>query len=254
MNMDLFTIITTLISLVISLISVISSKPTIHQQINTNIYVESPRNSAPPLLQNPDEIVFRNTSFVKKILSDSIYFSMLGIAIGSFMYKIFSLSKSMHFKVSFMYEATHFLLVTLCQYTALITVTLLLLLVYRTIKLHSLPFRILNIIGFSFSAVTNIMMLPILYKLDFPVINQFTATDPTQLTANFMYAINFIVLVFYLAYLAFTINELIKYIFSPIFNTPFWDEKCKYIFRKFIVFFGGFLSTLYWAYILIKHP
>ena len=68
MNMNLFTIITTLISLVISLISVISSKPTIHQQINTNIYVESPQNSTPPLLENPNEIVLHNTSFVKKFI------------------------------------------------------------------------------------------------------------------------------------------------------------------------------------------
>ncbi len=106
MNMNLFTIITTLISLVISLISVISSKPTIHQQINTNIYVESPQNSTPPLLENPNEIVLHNTSFVKKFLYYSIYFSIVGIAIGSFMYRVFSFSKPTHFGVSLLFEAS----------------------------------------------------------------------------------------------------------------------------------------------------
>lgn len=253
-DMDLFTIITTLISIGISLISVISSRPTINHQIDTYIYVENHKFSDSSSLPKTDEISMHNTLFIKKALYFFIVLFMTGIFISCFIYNVVSLPDTEPFKLPLFNEILYFSFIVICKYSVLITITLMLVLVYRTIKLHSLPYRTLNIIGFSFSIVTNMIMLFILYTINPSLMSQFTSVDTLSILNNFLCSITFISLVLYMAYLLFAINKLIEYIFFPTYGSPFLEEKFKYLFYKLIVLSGSFFEIIYWVYILITLP
>lgn len=240
--MNIFNIITTLINIAISIISFIFSKPTVNQQIKTTIIL-STSNQSP---KTPEPIHIQNNLFIKRLFFYStIIISLITFIIScTYNFNTLSLDNIESFFIPACINVSSFLL---C-----IKITLLILLIYKTIKLVTLPFRYLNLFYYGVILISYTLVLIFIYMFNMTEIFSKISFINFTLWENLLYRSPTYSILCLTIFLFFSLDKLLTYLFFPTFFNPLYEVKCRYYLNKFIVFFGSILYTAYWAYILIK--
>lgn len=246
--MNLFTIITTIISIILSGISVYAAfKGSSPQTIRLTETIE---------VKPYDDFEIKNRITKIKWLTDFILILIVIIILltGFSIYKEIPSTGSASFPI-FNY-LSNLICYTIGKSSTYICITLPILLIgsiFKNIKANYLPYRIFNIIFYFLSTVLSLIFIFAIYKVNYLA---FIPQYNTVITYSSFtdYAISFLLLLtpLYIMFQLFLITETIIYLVKNLFfdeqKSRLINVTAKLFFYKFIVFISFILLILFWQY------